>query len=148
MTTNHGEKPSTPQRDIAVSAPRNANLVSAEREVQVSFPDGGFQAWLVVGWIFNLCLFLVFFVGVQAGPVFDRQGVRLLLAAGSLCVVASLMLLSISTTCYQIMLTYSVLGGLCALANIFIRTRLAPRVNGPDGGANGKRNSVWMGQEI
>ncbi|KID96296.1 Major facilitator superfamily domain, general substrate transporter, partial [Metarhizium majus ARSEF 297] len=248
MTTNHGEKPSTPQRDIAVSAHGNANLGPAERELQVSFPDGGFQAWLVVfgsfcaqgavfglintaavfesyfkahqlkdysnsqiGWIFSLYLFLVFFVGVQAGPVFDRHGARLLLAAGSLCVVASLMLLSISTTYYQIMLTYSVLGGLggamlnapaygaiahffhsrrglatglattaggvggiifplllqfllgdrgvgfgwscrilgfillglCALANIFIRTRLAPRVNGPDGGASDKRNSVW-----
>lgn len=135
MTTNHGEKPSTPQRDIAVSGHGNANLAPAERELQVSFPDGGFQAWLVVfgsfcaqgavfglintaavfesyfkahqlkdysnsqiGWIFSLYLFLVFFVGVQAGPVFDRHGARLLLAAGSLCVVASLMLLSISTS--------------------------------------------------
>ena len=49
-----------------------------------------------IGWIFSLYLFLVFFVGVQVGPVFDRHGPRLLLAGGSVCVVSSLMLLSIS----------------------------------------------------
>ncbi|KAJ6443794.1 monocarboxylate permease-like protein [Purpureocillium lavendulum] len=65
-----------------------------------------------IGWIFSLYLFLVFFVGLQVGPVFDRHGPRLLVAAGSICIVASLMLLSISTEFYQIILTYSVLGGL------------------------------------
>ncbi|UNI23939.1 hypothetical protein JDV02_009729 [Purpureocillium takamizusanense] len=65
-----------------------------------------------IGWIFSLYLFLVFFVGLQVGPVFDRHGPRLLVAAGSICIVSSLMLLSISTEYYQIILTYSVLGGL------------------------------------
>jgi hypothetical protein len=50
-----------------------------------------------IGWIFSLYLFLVFFVGVQVGPIFDRHGPRLLVASGSLCIVTSLMLLSVST---------------------------------------------------
>ncbi|KAJ4407267.1 hypothetical protein N0V85_004397 [Neurospora sp. IMI 360204] len=65
-----------------------------------------------IGWIFSLYLFIVFFVGIQVGPIFDRHGARLLVAAGSVLVVLSLMLLSLSKTYYQIMLTYSVLGGL------------------------------------
>lgn len=50
-----------------------------------------------IGWIFSLYLFLVFFVGVQVGPVFDRHGPRILVASGCFCIVASLMLLSVST---------------------------------------------------
>ncbi|EAA30793.1 MFS monocarboxylate transporter [Neurospora crassa OR74A] len=65
-----------------------------------------------IGWIFSLYLFIVFFVGIQVGPIFDRHGARLLVAVGSLLVVLSLMLLSLSKTYYQIMLTYPVLGGL------------------------------------
>ncbi|RSL48389.1 hypothetical protein CEP53_009548 [Fusarium sp. AF-6] len=65
-----------------------------------------------IGWIFSLYLFLVFLVGVQVGPIFDRFGPRVLVAAGCTLIVLSLMLLSLSTTYYQIILTYSVLGGL------------------------------------
>lgn len=49
-----------------------------------------------IGWIFSLYLFIVFFVGIQVGPIFDRHGARLLVAVGSLLVVLSLMLLSLS----------------------------------------------------
>lgn len=49
-----------------------------------------------IGWIFSLYLFIVFFVGIQVGPIFDRYGARLLVAVGSLLVVLSLMLLSLS----------------------------------------------------
>jgi len=48
-----------------------------------------------IGWIFSLYLFIVFFVGIQVGPVFDRYGARLLVAAGSIIVILSLMLLSL-----------------------------------------------------
>ncbi|KAK3317721.1 major facilitator superfamily domain-containing protein [Cercophora scortea] len=65
-----------------------------------------------IGWIFSLYLFIVFFVGIQVGPVFDRYGARIPVAASSLLIVLSLMLLSLSETYYQIILTYSVLGGL------------------------------------
>ncbi|KAJ3543441.1 hypothetical protein NM208_g3576 [Fusarium decemcellulare] len=65
-----------------------------------------------IGWIFSLYLFLVFFAGVQAGPMFDHHGPRFLVAIGCVLVVSSLMLLSLCKTYYQILLTYSVLGGL------------------------------------
>ncbi|KAG4277094.1 hypothetical protein FPRO04_14172 [Fusarium proliferatum] len=84
-----------------------------------------------IGWIFSLYLFLVFFVGVLVGPVFDRFGPRLLVAGGCFLIVLSLMLLGLSNSelqCsvsadsqwfdqdeiafYQTILTYSVLGGL------------------------------------
>lgn len=47
-----------------------------------------------IGWIFSLYLFLVFFVGIQVGPIFDQFGPRLLVAVGSTLVVLSLLLLS------------------------------------------------------
>ncbi|KAI4868690.1 MFS general substrate transporter [Hypoxylon rubiginosum] len=72
-----------------------------------------------IGWIFSVYLFIVFFFGIQVGPVFDRHGPRWLVAVGSLLVVASQLLLGLCNTYYQILLTYSVLGGLGgALLNI------------------------------
>lgn len=85
-----------------------------------------------IGWIFSLYLFMVFFVGIHVGPVFDQHGPKWLVPTGSLFMVLSLMLLGFctgkfisyckSTNCapadektteyYQILLTYSVLGGL------------------------------------
>ncbi|KAL7628802.1 hypothetical protein AAE478_000317 [Parahypoxylon ruwenzoriense] len=72
-----------------------------------------------IGWIFSVYLFVVFFAGIQVGPIFDRHGPRLLVAVGSLLVVASQLLLGLCTEYYQILLTYSVLGGLGgALLNV------------------------------
>ncbi|KAI1774104.1 MFS general substrate transporter [Hypoxylon cercidicola] len=72
-----------------------------------------------IGWIFSLYLFNVFFLGIQVGPVFDRYGPRWLVAIGSLLVVASQLLLGLCDKYWQIILTYSVLGGLGgALLNI------------------------------
>lgn len=50
-----------------------------------------------LGWIFSLYLFIVFFVGIQVGPIFDRHGPRWLVAIGSLLMVLSLMLLGLCT---------------------------------------------------
>jgi hypothetical protein len=47
-----------------------------------------------IGWIFSLYLFIVFFVGIQVGPVFDRFGARVLVAVGGGLIFASLLLLS------------------------------------------------------
>ena len=55
-----------------------------------------------IGWIFSLYLFLVFFVGIQVGPIFDRFGPRILVAAGTLLIVISLMLLSLSKSKSQL----------------------------------------------
>ena len=48
-----------------------------------------------VGWIFGLYLFMAFFSGIQTGPMFDAHGPKLLMAAGSLCLVATVFLLGI-----------------------------------------------------
>lgn len=47
-----------------------------------------------IGWIFSLYLFIVFFVGIQVGPIFDRFGARALVATGSVLIFLSLLLLS------------------------------------------------------
>ncbi|KAI0890366.1 MFS general substrate transporter [Annulohypoxylon maeteangense] len=72
-----------------------------------------------IGWIFSVYLFIVFFFGIQVGPIFDRYGPRYLIAIGSVMCVASQMLLGLCHEYYQIILTYSVLGGLGgALLNV------------------------------
>lgn len=50
-----------------------------------------------IGWIFSLYLFVVFFVGIHVGPVFDRHGPRWLVPTGSMFIVLSLMLLGFCT---------------------------------------------------
>ncbi|KAK4124553.1 MFS general substrate transporter [Parathielavia appendiculata] len=65
-----------------------------------------------IGWVFSLYLFIVFFVGIQVGPVFDRFGARVLVAVGGGLIFGSLLLLSWCEEYYQIILTYSVMGGL------------------------------------
>ena len=55
------------------------------------------QSPSTVGWIFSVYLFVVFFAGIQVGPVFDHQGPRALVAVGSVLTVASQMLLGLCT---------------------------------------------------
>lgn len=50
-----------------------------------------------IGWIFSLYTFMVFFLGIYIGPIFDKHGPRWLIFAGTVCVGASLMLLSVCT---------------------------------------------------
>lgn len=40
-----------------------------------------------IGWVFSFYTFLSFFCGVQIGPFFDNKGPRVLVAAGTLCLV-------------------------------------------------------------
>jgi MFS family permease len=65
-----------------------------------------------IGWIFSLYLFFVFIVGIQVGPVFDKYGPRLIVLAGGLLIATSLFILSVCQEFYQILLSYSVMGGL------------------------------------
>lgn len=72
---------------------------------------GPLQAYLVthqlqsysestVSWIFSIYVFLVFFCGLQIGPIFDAKGPRLLIFIGSVLTVLSIMLLGLCTgTC-------------------------------------------------
>ncbi|KAJ4263060.1 hypothetical protein NW762_006673 [Fusarium torreyae] len=48
-----------------------------------------------IGWIFSLYLFVVFIVGIQVGPVFDKYGPRLIVAIGGILIGASLLILSV-----------------------------------------------------
>ncbi|KAI1394198.1 MFS general substrate transporter [Hypoxylon trugodes] len=121
-----------------VASSSSSSLSNGDDEDE--FPEGGLEAWLIVlgsfcammsvyglinvaavfesyfstnqlvgynsstiGWIFSVYLFIVFFAGIQVGAVFDRYGPRWLVAVEY----------------YQILLAYSVLGGLGgALLNV------------------------------
>jgi hypothetical protein len=50
-----------------------------------------------ISWIFGLQLFLIFFCGAPAGPIFDAYGPRVLVFAGSILLVVSLFLLGLCT---------------------------------------------------
>ncbi|KAF4983459.1 hypothetical protein FZEAL_1188 [Fusarium zealandicum] len=65
-----------------------------------------------IGWIFSLYLFVVFFVGIQVGPVFDKYGPQIMVGIGGLLISGSLLILSVCQEYYQIILAYSVMGGL------------------------------------
>ncbi|KAK1855205.1 MFS monocarboxylate [Colletotrichum chrysophilum] len=127
-TTSYDEERSrSRERDRSHYGGQDASSVT-----ELTFPEGGLSAWLVVfgsfcamlsvfglinsaavfesyfsehqladhspseiGWIFSLYLFIVFFVGIQVGPLFDAYGPRGLVVAGGLCISASLLLLSL-----------------------------------------------------
>ncbi|KAI1848667.1 hypothetical protein JX266_005526 [Neoarthrinium moseri] len=161
---NHADDSCQDSRNIGgeIQTPRAEPLpdghppADGDAEQNLTFPEGGLQAWLVVlgsfcamlsvyglinssavfesyfstnqladydsssiGWIFSVYLFIVFFAGIQVGPVFDRHGPRILVAVGSLLTVASQLILGLCVEYYQILLTYSVLGGIGgALLNV------------------------------
>ncbi|KAH7233724.1 MFS monocarboxylate transporter-like protein [Fusarium tricinctum] len=84
---------------------------------------GIFQAWLLVNqldnyseaqiaWIFSVFAFLFFFGGIQAGPLFDRYGLKYLLPTGACGLVISLVCTSFCTEYYQFMLAFACLGGI------------------------------------
>lgn len=50
-----------------------------------------------IGWVFSTYTFVVFFLGIYIGPLFDKYGPRWLVFAGTVSLVTSLMLLSICT---------------------------------------------------
>lgn len=54
-----------------------------------------------ISWIFSLYVFLSFFCGVLIGPVFDAKGPRFLVLSGSICLVASMMLLGVCMSSYH-----------------------------------------------
>lgn len=50
-----------------------------------------------VGWVFSIYTFVVFFLGLYIGPLFDKYGPKWIVLAGTVLLFASLMLFSIST---------------------------------------------------
>ena len=98
---------------------------------------GTFQAYLSLhqlkeyddaqlSWIFSLYVFIVFFCGLQIGPYFDSKGPRILIFAGTVLIVLSMMLMGECTSTYStttqsrltateywhFILVFGVLGGL------------------------------------
>ncbi|KAL9000244.1 MAG: hypothetical protein Q9169_001146 [Polycauliona sp. 2 TL-2023] len=119
---------------------------------------GTFQAYLTthqlankspsaVGWIFSIYVFLAFGCGLQIGPIFDRQGSRWLVLAGTVCMVVGMIGVSQSTQFWHFILTFSILGGVGtsliftpavgAIAHFFSRRRGAATGLAATGGSFG-----------
>ncbi|GAB1205145.1 hypothetical protein APSETT445_003815 [Aspergillus pseudonomiae] len=68
-----------------------------------------------ISWIGTVQGFLLFLVGVVAGPVFDKGYLKTMIAVGSFLVVFGLMMTSLSTKYYQIFLAHGIAVGIgCA----------------------------------
>ncbi|MCJ1430015.1 hypothetical protein MMC29_007930 [Sticta canariensis] len=91
---------------------------------------GTFQAYIsthqlhdldqgTIAWIFSLFVFLSFFSGVQIGPIFDAKGPRILVLAGSVSLVVSMMLLGSCHEYWHFIVVFGLLGGL-GTALIFV----------------------------
>ncbi|KAH8678979.1 major facilitator superfamily domain-containing protein [Tricladium varicosporioides] len=65
-----------------------------------------------IGWIFGFALFLTFFCGAPIGPIFDAYGPRVLIASGSVLLIASMFLLGLCTQYWHFFIVYSVLNGI------------------------------------
>ncbi|KAK2775494.1 hypothetical protein FQN53_003124 [Emmonsiellopsis sp. PD_33] len=65
-----------------------------------------------IAWIFGIYAFLMFFCGVQIGPVFDAKGPRFLVLAGSILVVVSIILFGFCTQYWHFMVAWGVVGGI------------------------------------
>lgn len=66
-----------------------------------------------ISWIGTLQLSFILIIGVVSGPLFDKGYFYPILIASSLMLVFALMMLSLATQYYQVMLTWGVLGGIC-----------------------------------
>ncbi|KAF2142313.1 uncharacterized protein K452DRAFT_248933 [Aplosporella prunicola CBS 121167] len=64
-----------------------------------------------IGWIFSTYTFLVFFCGIQVGPIFDAYGPKLLVLAGNILLVATMFLLGLCKEYYQFIIVFGILGG-------------------------------------
>lgn len=67
-----------------------------------------------ISWIGTLQLSLILIIGVVSGPLFDQGHFYMILVGSSITLVFALMMLSLATEYYQVMLTWGVLGGLCS----------------------------------
>lgn len=72
-----------------------------------------------IGWIGTLHGALLLIVGVVAGPLFDKGYFRTTLLAATVLFVFALMMLSLSTTYWQVMLTQGLLAGV-AVGLLFV----------------------------
>ncbi|DAA75913.1 TPA_exp: putative Oxalate/formate antiporter [Trichophyton benhamiae CBS 112371] len=91
---------------------------------------GTFQAYLsenqlkdynqsTISWIFGVFSFLIFFGGLQIGPIFDAKGPKGLVLVGSTLVIGSLIALGFCTEYWQIMVVFGVV---CAAGTSMVFT--------------------------
>lgn len=84
---------------------------------------GIYQAWISthqlsthsagqIGWIFGLYNFLVFFCGIQIGPIFDAKGPRFLMWTGSTLIVLTIVLMGFCTQYWHFLIVVGILGGM------------------------------------
>ncbi|KAL2001856.1 hypothetical protein VTN02DRAFT_1121 [Thermoascus thermophilus] len=66
----------------------------------------------VISWIGSLQVFILFIGGLVIGPMYDRYGATRIVVPGTLIYVLSMMLTSLSTKYYQLMLTQGVMFGI------------------------------------
>jgi MFS family permease len=65
-----------------------------------------------ISWIGSIQAFLLLLVGVFTGPIFDAGYLRTLIALGSFLIVFGMMMASLCTAYWQVMLTQAVVVGL------------------------------------
>ncbi|KAJ5999489.1 Major facilitator superfamily domain general substrate transporter [Penicillium sp. IBT 35674x] len=84
---------------------------------------GIYQAWISthqlshlgegqIGWIFGLYNFLVFFCGIQIGPIFDIKGPKLLMWFGSALLILALILMGFCHEYWHFLVVIGILGGM------------------------------------
>jgi MFS family permease len=84
---------------------------------------GIYQAWISthqlshisegqIGWIFGIYNFLVFFCGIQIGPIFDIKGPRLLMWIGSSLLVLTFILMGFCQEYWHFLIVIGILGGM------------------------------------
>ncbi|KAK6814218.1 Major Facilitator Superfamily protein [Aspergillus parasiticus SU-1] len=83
---------------------------------------GIYQAWISthqlshlsesqISWIFGIYNFLVFFCGIQIGPVFDAKGPRLLMLTGSILLILTLVLVGFCQEYWHFLVVIGIIGG-------------------------------------
>ncbi|OJD15081.1 hypothetical protein AJ78_04628 [Emergomyces pasteurianus Ep9510] len=86
---------------------------------------GSFLAWLsthqleaysqrTISWIFDVYAFLMFFGGLQVGPIFDAKGPRYLFLAGSVMAMLSIILIGFCKEYWHFMVVWGIIGGIAA----------------------------------
>ncbi|KAL4757314.1 putative oxalate/formate antiporter [Aspergillus foveolatus] len=65
-----------------------------------------------IGWVFGTYAFFLYFGAAQIGPIFDSRGVLPVVLPGSIGLIVSIFTFGESKEYYQILLSFSILGGL------------------------------------
>ncbi|KAF9894339.1 hypothetical protein FE257_007842 [Aspergillus nanangensis] len=124
----HDSSPS-PSSSLYPEGGRSANLVvfgsfcSIMGGLGLMNSIGIYQAWISthqlstlshgqIGWIFGIYNFLVFFCGIQIGPIFDAYGPRALMFVGSSLLVITFVCLGFCSQYWHFLVVIGIVGGM------------------------------------